>query len=298
MILFLFASVLAADKTLSLPNTNALTTYCSSIEGEIVEFFTPVGSAKFLMTIVGLSENVFCYVYKNLLDEGEIIDPSTENAFIFPNSTAKLQFNFVSSGCVSIASTEFTDEQCASGIDVVTSLQTDKFYHSKPDTDTCIFFASASDSTYFTVNETNLGNDNLIAYKTSLSGNHFIMIGETTEYTSPINRQPWLFRLKTAKTQSNYNESMPKGVHLYFFSKGGKSYANEHLSLPQKLDYEAQNQTKKSLSLPIFGSLSPLFLIVAFIYALVRLIRKPAVQQKSSCSQLEKVVSESSIQAE
>lgn len=293
MFCFLLFSGISADKTLSLPHQNAVTTYCSQVDGEIIEFFTPIGASRFLMTIVGISEYVTSYLYRNVLDDGDPFDPSQQNIFMFSNPVAKLQFNFVSKGCVSVASTEFSQSECYSGIEVVTKLESDAFYQVQPGMDRCIFFATASDGMYFIANESNLGSDTLTAFKTSIIGNYYIKMRNSDTHTSTLSTGPWLFRLQTSNSSSNYNESEPKGIHLYFMSRNGANYAIQSSSTPEYIEATHENTTiSKGYTLPVFGAATPVIMLCSFIYTIIHLLRKP--KPKNDEEKIEEVISDKS----
>lgn len=244
--------------------------------GEVLEIFAP--NNPFLATISYLDSSKTLVEVASPLQSAPI-DIKSNRTFFFPKGKSKFKIKFKEQSNIIFNYASIPEGICSDGISVIINETYELLINSQSNLDKCYFFAYPSTEHRFKVIKNELETDaTLCAYSDSMSGSPY----QCYQKGNPIDPSfipndgslsPWIFRF-IAKTnyhdKANIIKILLQAPPIYSNPIGFSSF----IGAPTKYDEPIIGKYHKKWWIPILGSIAPTFLLIAWIYTFLHLIKK------------------------
>lgn len=244
---------------------------------EELEYYTP--STRFILTITSYDSSK-TEIYVASPSQSSLLEIGEARAFYFPYGNSKLIIKFIQDSSIIVNYASLTDTICSSGINVIINeTNTAIIDASEQLIDKCYFFAYASERHQYKVTANGLlEGSRICTYHDFINENPYSCYSEGTSISSSFepgggSKSPWLLRLTTtseASTSKSNQITFELRATIINNSYTPATYFGE----PQRFNQPLIDKYHQKIWIPIIGAISPLFLLISWLYTFIHLYRK------------------------
>ena len=246
--------------------------------GDKLEIFTP--NNPFLATISYIDSSKTTIEVSSPL-QSTPLSISSNRAFYFPKGKSKFIIYFKEQSSIIFNYASIPEGMCSDGISIIVNetFELNININSSSFVDKCYFYAFASTKHRFMVIENKLDSDSsLCAFNELINGNPYQCYQKGNPvYPSFIptsgSFSPWMLRY-TAKSQSLDKKGSIKISLQAPAITSISSDLTSFIGSPFKYDEPPIGKYHKKWWIPVIGSIAPTFLLIAWIYTLLHLLKK------------------------